>query len=191
MTTQRRRGAELEQAILSAVLEQVTRHGYANTTYEGVAAAAGTGKAVLYRRWPTKAEMIFAAFTAHQQIEDLFTADTGSLAGDLQVTLRRGRDLIEERRGVVLGVLADIDPRGTDWTRTLFTARIHGVLDAILAQARARGELGDSPLPPRVLALPLTLLRHDVLVFGHVTDAAIDDMIETCILPSFINASRA
>ena len=49
ITAQRRRGPELEAALLDAVWWELAETGYARLTMEGVAARANTGKQVLYR----------------------------------------------------------------------------------------------------------------------------------------------
>src|SRR4051794_22556600 len=54
----RRRGDALEKAIFDAVFEQLSAVGYAKLTMEGIAAAAQTGKAALYRRWTTKDDLL-------------------------------------------------------------------------------------------------------------------------------------
>src|SRR5579875_3696618 len=54
----RRRGAELEDAILSAAFAELVEVGYTAFSVEGVAARAGTGKASIYRRWPTKQHLV-------------------------------------------------------------------------------------------------------------------------------------
>ena len=53
----RRRGVELEGAILRAAWDELTAVGYARLSMEGVADRAQTGKQVLYRRWPNRAEL--------------------------------------------------------------------------------------------------------------------------------------
>ncbi|HTZ43401.1 MAG TPA: TetR/AcrR family transcriptional regulator [Jatrophihabitans sp.] len=55
---QRKRGAELEQAIRDATIAELADGGYASLTIESVAARAQTGKASIYRRWPTKQELV-------------------------------------------------------------------------------------------------------------------------------------
>src|SRR3712207_3825436 len=50
----RRRGPALEKAIHEAALAQLAEHGLGSLTIEGVASAARTGKASVYRRWPSK-----------------------------------------------------------------------------------------------------------------------------------------
>ncbi|WP_375492323.1 TetR/AcrR family transcriptional regulator [uncultured Jatrophihabitans sp.] len=61
---QRRRGAALERAILAAAFAEVSHVGYAAFSVESVAARARTGKASIYRRWPTKAELVLDALDA-------------------------------------------------------------------------------------------------------------------------------
>jgi AcrR family transcriptional regulator len=56
---QRKRGAELEQAIRDATIAELAGCGYGSLTIESVAARAQTGKASIYRRWPTKQELVF------------------------------------------------------------------------------------------------------------------------------------
>lgn len=54
----RRRGEELRRVIFDAVIEQLGTVGYAKLSTNRIAAAAGTGKAALYRRWRNKDELI-------------------------------------------------------------------------------------------------------------------------------------
>jgi len=56
----RRRGAELESAILDAAWEQLIAEGYEHFTVDTVAARARTSKPVLYRRWKTREDMLRA-----------------------------------------------------------------------------------------------------------------------------------
>jgi AcrR family transcriptional regulator len=61
---QRRRGAALEDAILQAAYDELSTVGYTAFSVEGVAARARTGKASIYRRWPTKQELVWEAMSA-------------------------------------------------------------------------------------------------------------------------------
>src|SRR5690242_4950865 len=60
----RRRGPALERAIHEAVLAELSEIGYAGLTIESVASRARTGKASIYRRWPTKQQLVMDAFCA-------------------------------------------------------------------------------------------------------------------------------
>jgi AcrR family transcriptional regulator len=79
---QRKRGAELEQAIRDATIAELASGGYGSVTIESVAARAQTGKASIYRRWPTKQELVVDAVgcllsgplsMAVQQLDDTVT----------------------------------------------------------------------------------------------------------------------
>ena len=63
MSAQRVRGAALPRgevtlAIRAAVLAELTQCGYARVSVEAVARRAGVGKAAIYRRWPSKLELV-------------------------------------------------------------------------------------------------------------------------------------
>lgn len=60
----RRRGAALEDAILDAAYAELSQVGYLALSVEAVAARARTGKASIYRRWPTKQELVLDALCA-------------------------------------------------------------------------------------------------------------------------------
>ena len=58
----RPRSEATSQAILDAVLDMIAEQGSFNTlSMEAVAARSGASKATIYRRWPTKEEMVAAA----------------------------------------------------------------------------------------------------------------------------------
>lgn len=55
---QRKRGVELEDAIRSACVAELADIGYGGLTIESVATRAQTGKASIYRRWPSKQDLV-------------------------------------------------------------------------------------------------------------------------------------
>jgi AcrR family transcriptional regulator len=83
-----------DPAILNAALTALTENGYEATNMGDIAARAGVGKAAIYRRWSSKAALIIDTLVYWRP--NLLTddaPDTGSLAGDLEVTIERvGRD---------------------------------------------------------------------------------------------------
>jgi len=74
-----------EAPILHATIELLAEHGLAHLTVDDVAAAAGVSKATIYRRWPSRAQLIHAAMASLQQ--RVAEPDTGSLRGDLVALL--------------------------------------------------------------------------------------------------------
>lgn len=92
-TPSRRRGAVLERAILEAALDQLGTVGWNGLTMEGVAAGAQTGKAAVYRRWPSKEDLVADALRSG--LPDFDTApDRGSVREDLLELCRRARDAV-------------------------------------------------------------------------------------------------
>jgi AcrR family transcriptional regulator len=92
----RRRGEALEAAIHAAVFTELAEVGYAAFTIESVASRAHTGKASIYRRWPTKQDLVLDAFCgkfgeAMQLIEGSLDDDTTTR----DVLLQMGRRMCE------------------------------------------------------------------------------------------------
>jgi AcrR family transcriptional regulator len=78
----RPRSERAHQAILQATVELLLEQGFAEMSVEGVAGRAGVGKATIYRRWPSKADLVAEAIgrLSHKVLDPV---DTGSVRGDL------------------------------------------------------------------------------------------------------------
>jgi AcrR family transcriptional regulator len=186
VTTTRRRGSELEEAILDAGWDQLIDQGYPGFTFEAVAERAQTGKAVIYRRWPDK-EALLLAVLAHRDVgTPLDVPDKGSLREDVIALLRaanRYGDSVTALLSAILG--AYFDDTGT--TPARLRARLLGdrsvAMTRIVERAIERGELKNEP-PPRVLALPGDLMRNEAIMnLGKVPDSTIVDIVDTVFLP--------
>lgn len=68
--------------MLAITLRLLQQHGYDRLTVEAVAAEAKASKATMYRRWPSKAELVLAAFIEGICAEAV-APQTGSLRDDL------------------------------------------------------------------------------------------------------------
>ena len=71
-----------EAELLAVTLELLQEHGYDRLTLDAVATTARASKATIYRRWPTKAELVLAAFVEGTR-QVAVDPDTGTLRGDL------------------------------------------------------------------------------------------------------------
>ncbi|HKN50261.1 MAG TPA: TetR/AcrR family transcriptional regulator [Actinomycetota bacterium] len=60
----RPRSAQADRAIIDAIVDLLVDRGYREVTIEAVAARAGVAKTTIYRRWPSKAEMVVEAISA-------------------------------------------------------------------------------------------------------------------------------
>ena len=137
------RRARTNERLRVAVRQQLIQRGYASVTIEGVAAAAGVAKTTIYRRWASKAEMVFE-LAIHQDAE-VQPVDTGNLEDDVFVLAHRAVSLITSDLGrlVLPGLLAEMssDAVLAERLRTIFVDAAKADIDAVFARALARGEL--------------------------------------------------
>ncbi len=100
--------AHTDERLQAAVRQQLAKRGYANMTIEGVAAAAGAAKTTIYRRWPSKAEMVFDLLI--HRTDQAPPIDTGSAVGDLTALAERAARLVahEPGRSIIPGLLAEM-----------------------------------------------------------------------------------
>lgn len=184
----RRRGAELEQAILRAAAEELTASGYAGMTMDKVARRAGTNKNAIYRRWPQRAALGIAAY---KHVADTRTRppDTGSLRGDALEMLRQANATWSSPRGAIL---RDLLAAAVDEPALLDLLREQaggGALNAawftLLGRAVARGEAPPEAVQPRVVTLPMMLLRGEYALRGvpAVPDEVLVEIVDEIFLP--------
>jgi AcrR family transcriptional regulator len=181
----RRRGTGLEQAILDAAWEELAAVGYAAVSMEGVAERVGTSKAVLYRRWRNRAELVLAALRQHRPMLSGEVPDTGSLREDVLTLLRRvSAGIAEIGPATAFGLLDELsaEPEAIAYLH----ARQAGAetMGAILQAAAARGEVRMDRLTPRVEVVPLDLARHELLMTRvPVPDAVLVEIVDEVFLP--------
>ncbi|BBY71871.1 MULTISPECIES: TetR/AcrR family transcriptional regulator [Mycobacterium] len=183
----RRRGPALEEALLDAAWTELTERGYDELTIDGVAVRAGTSRAVLYRRWPNKQELVLAA-VAHEVAKDVVVApDTGSLRGDAIALLRQANKV---RVGLVVPLLTRLggfyQQTGSSLAdlETLVRGRRDAALDQVIQRAIDRGEIEPDQLTERIARLPVDLFRYEVLMtLRPLPDEAIEEIVDTVWLP--------
>src|SRR5690348_5981490 len=83
----RRPNPALDDAIRAAVVDVLAHEGYAGLTMETVAVVAGVSKATIYRRWPSKTELLVSVIESASD-DSLVVVDTGRLRDDLVALLR-------------------------------------------------------------------------------------------------------
>ncbi|GAA4546459.1 TetR/AcrR family transcriptional regulator [Amycolatopsis samaneae] len=150
MTDNRRgrpRERGIDDAVRSAVHDLLGEVGYQRCTVDAIAARAGVGKAALYRRWKSKAELVFAAVVHDDALPA--PADTGTLRGDVAEVLAAIQSALDgpRVRSALPGLLADAqaDPALVARFGELFLAREREYLVEMLDRAIARGELARQP----------------------------------------------
>lgn len=188
----RRRGQELEDAILRAAWRELLERGYAAATMEGVAERAGTSRPVISRRWPTKRDLVLATIR-HQGAHDVLgEPDTGSLRADLVALL----DELNTKRAPVMMLLGSSTGdflRDTGLTveelRALWLGDRDRIIERVIGRAVVRGEVAPERVTPRTVRLSGDLLRLELLMTMRPASAVtIRELVDEVILPVLTGA---
>lgn len=113
MTSEKRPGrprdAEAGRAIERATREILLESGYTDLTIEGVAERAAVAKTTVYRRWPTKGDLVLDATAGHLEIG--LVPDTGSTRSDLEAAVEQLISTFSDplARKVILAAVAGLD----------------------------------------------------------------------------------
>jgi AcrR family transcriptional regulator len=159
------RSARIVAEVLRATAEELARVGYAALRVEDVARAARVNKTTVYRRWPTKMQLVTE--TLERESDRCIVApDTGSVREDLRVMLRA---FVEQGR----------TPLARAWLSELGNAEVRTIMQgfrhefesqwvAVIARGMARGELPAETSPlllVEVVVAPITgrLVRGEEL----------------------------
>ena len=186
----RPRSEEASRAILDATLSLLARNGFAGLRVDEIAELAGVSKATIYRRWPSKLELVVDAFA---QLPDLPEPTHGDLVGDLAQLVMHLLELFD--KASLAGVLpvfaaeraqnaefsAMLAPAIRDKRRSFFT---------VLRRGMDAGEL------PSTLNLDVTVdmligpSLTRVLVTGDVVDERYVRETVRTVLAGIISASE-
>jgi AcrR family transcriptional regulator len=179
----------LEAALLEAAWDQLVEVGFARLTMESVASRAGTGVAVLYRRWASKDQLVLAAIEHYRNSHPVDVADTGSLRGDLLAQLR----LVSEARAAFFavalgaafsGLMSEAGLTPAQARDKIMSADSLPPVRSMYQRAHDRGEIDLKRIPSAVLAMPFDLVRHDILMnFKPVPRARIRSIVDDLFLP--------
>ena len=184
---QRRRGDVLEKALLDAAWAELIQIGYDDLTFDAVATRAGTSRAVLYRRWPSKQDLVLATVAHQAAMDPVVAPDTGSLRGDVIGLLRLANEV---RVRIVIFVLTRLGEffREAGTNPAELGAFAQGGRDALLAEvigrAEARGEVTPGQISERVARLPIDLFRHELMMtLRPVPDQSIVEIVDDVFMP--------
>lgn len=187
----RRRGEVLEEAILLAAWEELSQTGYTHLTMESVAARAGTNKAVLYRRWANKTELVMAALRKYLPKITNGIPNTGNLRDDVYTYLHaRVEPLKTVGAQTIRGLM--MDP--LVWRKIMTSmpqivqrrseSKMMAAMTAILKNAELRGEVRLEKLPPRIISLPFDLLQYELITKREpISDETIAEIVDDIFLP--------
>jgi AcrR family transcriptional regulator len=135
---------DVTAAIRAAVFQELAAAGYGRLSIEAVARRAGVGKTAVYRRWPSKLQMVIEVVSA-VAVQDAPAPDTGTLHGDLRALLESTAQALRHPLAsqIVPDLLAEA-ARNADIAQTLRASLSQiqeSVGEEIIRNAAARGEL--------------------------------------------------
>ncbi|RKT15855.1 TetR family transcriptional regulator [Streptomyces sp. 1114.5] len=152
----RPRSAAADRAILDATREALAEHGWGGLTMGHVASRAGVAKTTLYRRWPSKNELVVDAVAT--LFDELVMPDLGSLRADIEAVVAQFADLLArpETQAALLALFAEgirdrqlhrrireaiVDPQKRLVRQGRAAAQARGELEADTDAAAAREEV--------------------------------------------------
>ncbi|EDY61373.1 MULTISPECIES: TetR/AcrR family transcriptional regulator [Streptomyces] len=184
----RRRGAVLERAILDAALEQLSTVGWNGLTMEGVAAGAQTGKAAVYRRWPSKEDLVADALRAGlPRFEE--APDLGGVREDLLELCRQAREAMFSRPGSALrSVIHECDQTQAErFHAVIFNGVVEPsvkLLRQIITRGVGRGEVRPDAANDYVFdAIPAMMMYRSKMRGSEWDDQDVEEMIDRFMLP--------
>ncbi len=188
----RKRGAALEDAILEAAFDELTEVGYTAFTVEGVAARARTGKASIYRRWPTKQELVMDAL--ERRLPTPEQCGVVVEIADSMTTVQALREVAEAITSVITSPAGDAmrsikceamaDPELARLVDERFQAPRRQFLISLLQRGVERGEVRPQAATQLVAdVLPAVLTHRVILQREPITAHDISEIIEQILIP--------
>ena len=174
------RAASVVARVHDAARELLTEVGYEALQLPDVAARAGVNKTTVYRRWPTKRDLV-ADLLLSLSDHDLPRADTGSLHGDLVALLK---DVGELLRTPLMQAMVRASLEGTidqEARQRFWAERMHRS-SVIIERAIHRGELPEGADARSILEHAASPIYFRLLITGEpVTDHDIGRFAERAI----------
>jgi AcrR family transcriptional regulator len=161
--------------ILDAALDVLAEVGFDGMTIDMVAARARAGKATLYRRWPSKTELVIDAVACMKNsdidLDDL--PDTGTLRGDLVAmikphSMRDGAKKLKVMAGLI-SLLAR-NPELAETARAAVIAPRAEINRIFLQRAVDRGEITKNVDIPFIASISPSMVTYRTMMLGKPVD---------------------
>jgi len=163
----RPRSAQAHKAIIEATLELLAEEGLQGLSIEDVAARAGVGKTTIYRRWPSKEELVMNAI--HELQVDLSTVNTGNFRNDITMLFKstyqslKAHPLLEQLVPRFIGEFYSHPEIFQTFLKQLVIPRFQNFFDMV-EQAKAREEIRNDIDPTLVMDLLAGSLYFHLIV---------------------------
>ena len=188
----RSRWTPREAELLAITLRLLQQHGYEGLTVEAVATEAKSSKATVYKRWPTKGDLVVAAFIEGTRVFAI-APRTGSLREDLlKVGAQVCRDA-REHASTVRAVLTEIsrNPAMNAAIQDEFVRPRKLIMDEIVAEALQRGEIDATVvINDELFDLLSGYLAFRAVISGHPPTAETVRMLVDDVLMPALTGNR-
>ncbi|MFD5101413.1 TetR/AcrR family transcriptional regulator [Streptomyces albidochromogenes] len=184
----RRRGLVLERAILESALEQLSTVGWNALTMEGVAAGARTGKAAVYRRWPSKEDLVADALRAGLPVLDE-APDRGCVREDLYQLCRQMRGAMYSKPGCALrSVLYECDSEVAERFHTMIVQLViepsNRLFREVVLRGIDRGDVRPDATSDLVFdVIPGLMMYRSKVCGSEWPDEEIAEMVDRIMVP--------
>jgi AcrR family transcriptional regulator len=174
-----------ETELLEVTLRLLQEHGYDQLTVDAVAGAAHASKSTVYRRWPSKAELVLAAFI--EGVRQIAVApNTGTLRDDLinlgEVCGEHGRRHASTIRAVMVEVSRH--PALNDALEEQFLKQRKALIQHVLQQAVDRGEITKDAITDELWdLLPGYLIFRSIMPGRPPTRRTVQLLVDQFLVP--------
>ncbi len=182
-----------ERELLAVTLRLLQEHGYERLTLDEVAAAGRASKATMYRRWPTKAELVLAAFIEGVS-QDAVPPDTGTLREDLIAIGDTVCAQAKEHSATLRAVLGEVsrNPELNDAMQQQLFDQRRAMMKQVVKRAVDRGEIGADAANSELWdLLPGYLIYRTVIQNRLPTRRTVRTLVDGVIMPSLTRPARA
>ena len=182
-----------ERELLAVTLRLLQEHGYERLTLDEVAAAGRASKATMYRRWPTKAELVLAAFIEGVS-QDAVPPDTGTLREDLIAIGDTVCAQAKEHSATMRAVLGEVsrNPELNDAMQEQLFDQRRAMMKQVVKRAVDRGEIGADAANSELWdLLPGYLIYRTVIQNRLPTRRTVRTLVDGVIMPSLTRPARA
>lgn len=182
-----------ERELLAVTLRLLQEHGYERLTLDEVAAAGRASKATMYRRWPTKAELVLAAFIEGVS-QDAVPPDTGTLREDLIAIGDTVCAQAKEHSATLRAVLGEVsrNPELNDAMQQQLFDQRRAMMKQVVKRAVDRGEIGADAANSELWdLLPGYLIYRTVIQNRLPTRRTVRTLVDDVIMPSLTRPARA
>jgi AcrR family transcriptional regulator len=181
-----------ETELLEVTLHLLQERGYDGLTVDAVAATARASKATIYRRWPTKAALVLAAFT--EGIRHVAgPIDTGSLRGDLVALGALVCEQARQHTTTLRAVLSEVSryPALSDALQHELVDQRRTAISHIMRHAVGRGEIHSAELCDEIWdLLPGYLVFRSIIPGRPPNDRTVRILVDDIVIPTLTRSAN-